>query len=282
MGAGIYQRAVAGPGLVQCIRRQRGAFRRLNNYLNGQVVFFAELKVALVVRRDSLHITRAVSHQDEVGDPDRNFVAGERVEGVAFGEDTFFFHLAGHLLARGLPTKFVNFFLDGGSAGDFGNQFFDHRTAGRKKHGGDAVDGVNPCSECFDGFVTVHNCPADMRAGGFANPVALHGDNAFRPGSFQVIKRCVKFFRIVGDFEVPLFEFAQFDRGVLMPPAATVLYLLVGQHGGAFGAPVEGSLLAVGETLLEHLDKEPLVPAVVLGQASGDFRVPVVAEAESF
>ena len=66
-----------------------------------------------------------------------------------------------------------------------------------------------------------------------------------------------------------------------MPPAAAVHHLLVGQHGGALRAPVHLALLAVDQPFLVHAQKEPLVPAVVLGQAGGDFGGPVVAQAQA-
>ncbi len=57
--------------------------------------------------------------------------------------------------------------------------------------------------------------------------------------------------------------------------------LLVGQHGGAFRTPVDFALLAISQAFLVELEKEPLIPAVVIGQAGGDFAGPVVGEAEA-
>ncbi len=67
-----------------------------------------------------------------------------------------------------------------------------------------------------------------------------------------------------------------------MPPAATVgQHLLIGQHRGAFGTPVDFTLLAIRQSLLEELEEEPLVPAVVLGQAGGELLRPVVGKAQA-
>ena len=65
-----------------------------------------------------------------------------------------------------------------------------------------------------------------------------------------------------------------------MPPAAAVHHLLVRQYRGALRAPVDLAFLAVDQPLLVHAQEEPLVPAVVLGQAGGDLGSPVVPQAE--
>ncbi len=70
-------------------------------------------------------------------------------------------------------------------------------------------------------------------------------------------------------------------RVLFVTPAAAVDDLLVGEDGGAVGAPVDFGLFAVREAGLEHPEEEPLVPAVVVGQAGGDLGGPVVAEAHA-
>ena len=64
-----------------------------------------------------------------------------------------------------------------------------------------------------------------------------------------------------------------------MPPAAAVVdYLLISQHRGALRAPVHQGFFAIRDTALQHLEKKPLVPAIVIGLAGGDLAIPVVAE----
>src|SRR6267143_2916635 len=65
-----------------------------------------------------------------------------------------------------------------------------------------------------------------------------------------------------------------------MTPAAPVHHLLVGQHGLALRAPVHPASFPVSDTALEHSQKKPLVPPVILRLASGNFPAPVVAEPE--
>ena len=52
----------------------------------------------------------------------------------------------------------------------------------------------------------------------------------------------------------------------------------IGQHGLAFVAPVQERRLAIGEAALEHFQEKPLIPAVILRLAGGDFARPVIAE----
>ena len=52
-------------------------------------------------------------------------------------------------------------------------------------------------------------------------------------------------------------------------------HLLVGEHGLVVRAPVDRAVLAVGQPALEHLQEEPLVPAVVLRVAGVEHAVPV-------
>src|SRR5258706_8301726 len=66
-----------------------------------------------------------------------------------------------------------------------------------------------------------------------------------------------------------------------MPPAAAVHHLLIGQDRAAFRAPVHQRLLAVRKIAFEHLQKEPLIPAIVFRLACRDFAIPVIAEGET-
>jgi hypothetical protein len=67
------------------------AFKWLNDYADGQIVFAAELEVALVVGGNGHDGAGSVLHEDEIADPDGKLFAVERIHGVAAGEDTYFF-----------------------------------------------------------------------------------------------------------------------------------------------------------------------------------------------
>src|SRR5882762_7704651 len=93
----------------------------------------------------------------------------------------------------------------------------------------------------------------DTRADGFADPIALHGDDAIGPGAFEFFQIFKELIGVVSGLQKPLLDFAGLDEGVFVTPAvAAVDDLLVGQHGAAVGTPIDAALLAIGETALEH------------------------------
>ena len=61
--------------------------------------------------------------------------------------------------------------------------------------------------------------------------------------------------------------------------AAPVDHLLVGEHRLVVGAPLDRRLGAVGEAALEHLEEDPLRPAVVVGLVGRDLARPVDRDA---
>ena len=61
--------------------------------------------------------------------------------------------------------------------------------------------------------------------------------------------------------------------------AVAVDDLLVGQHGGVLGTPVDRGLLAVGQPALEQLQEDPLRPAVVARLVGAELARPVDRDA---
>ncbi len=143
----------------------------------------------------------------------------------------------------------------------------------RKLNAGGAENGVDAGGEDANLFRAAFESEIDFRAFAAADPVALHGAHFFRP-AFELVQAVEQLIRVGGDAEEPLLEIALLDDGVFVTPAAAVDDLLVGEHGGALRAPVDLALLAVDQALLIHAQEEPLVPAIVVGQAGGDFRLP--------
>jgi hypothetical protein len=83
---------------------------------------------------------------------------------------------------------------------------------------------------------------------------------------------------VVGDAEEPLLELTDLDdRAAAL--AAAVDHLLVGQHRGVLGTPVDRSLLAVGEPALEQAQEQPLRPAVVARLVGAELARPVDRDA---
>ncbi len=114
---------------------------------------------------------------------------------------------------------------------------------------------------------------------GPADPVALHGLDRLGP-AIQLVKILEQFVRIGSDLHEPLRYLAPLDQRV-RAPAAAVDDLLVGQYGLVDRIPVDDRILAVDEAFLEHLGKQPLLPAVVLGLAGRHLAAPVIAVAQA-
>src|SRR5712675_2447878 len=147
-----------------------------------------------------------------------------------------------------------------------------------------AVDGVDARGENLDGLDAgnIGYREPDTRADGFADPIALHGDDAVGPGAFQFFQIFKELIGVVSGLEEPLLDFTGLDERVFVAPAvAAVDDLLVGQHGAAFGAPIDAAFFAIGQATLEHAQKKPLIPTIVLGIAGGDFAPPIVTETEA-
>src|SRR5260370_1396116 len=92
-------------------------------------------------------------------------------------------------------------------------------------------------------WISLPSCGCAFAA---ADPGALHHAPSFRPG-FQAIEIAQQLVGIFGGAQEPLLEFALLYRRALVPPAAALYYLLVGQHGGAIGTPVHLALLAISQ-----------------------------------
>src|SRR5580704_8232652 len=66
-----------------------------------------------------------------------------------------------------------------------------------------------------------------------------------------------------------------------MSPAKPINHLLICKYGGAIGAPVHTALFAESDSLFEHAQEKPLVPAVIIGVTGGNLAAPVVAESKA-
>ena len=140
--------AALGVGRVAAPRDPRGTSRApAHDADDGQTELPGELEVALVVARHGHDGAGAVLHQHVVGDPDRDLLAGGRVDGVAAGEDAGLLplaHLAGDQVLRrgGLAVR-----LDRRRAASARDQAVHQRVLGRQHHEGGAEDGVGPGGE---------------------------------------------------------------------------------------------------------------------------------------
>ena len=105
------------------------------------------------------------------------------------------------------------------------------------------------------------------------DPFFLHGLDIFRPVR-QFIEIVDQPVGIVGNFEIPLGQFA-FDHRGIASLAFAVDHLFVGQNGFIFGTPVNQPRLAVCQPLFEQLNEHPLRPFVIFGTAGDNLARPV-------
>ncbi len=227
----------------------------------------------------------AVIHEDVVGDPDGHALAVERVETEALGVDAVLLDGANVAGFFGLDLLGEHFVDLGAEIGVLGDEIGDQRMFGRELQRGRAVDGVDTSGEdgdfVADGASGAIELEVDEGAFAAADPVALLRNDAIGPAGerVEVFEQLVG---VVGNADEPLLQLALDDgRGFVTPAAAVGEHLLVGQDGGALRTPVDLGVFAIGEALLVELEEEPLVPAIVVGQAGGQLLRPIVGEAEA-
>ena len=283
---GIHQHAIHGG------KRKLGFDRRFLRVLrygqdhqaNVELVFLGKLVIALIVRRHAHDGAGAVVDQDVIRHPDGDFFAIVRIDSVTPGVDAVLFDLAD-------VSDFPGFALLGNQLVDRGaqqvvvpGQTGDQRMLRGELQRSRAVNGVDASREDRNRrrrrVSAAIEFEIDEGTLAAPDPVALHGADFFRPPGKtpEVAQQLVG---VVCDAQKPLFEIPLLHQSVFVAPAASVDHLFVGQNRGAPGAPVHPALLAIGQAFFKELDEKPLVPFVVLGQASGDFTGPVVGEAKA-
>ena len=276
VGAAVGHKAGADIG------RRRGAAVPLdgrNHRADGQAVFAGEVKIPRIVGRHAHYGAGSVGGQHIVGDVDGHAFVVQAVAGVGAGEYARLFLVGGQAVDfRGGagPLNVGVHFL----AAAIGGQLRHQRMFRRQGQEGDAKDGVNARGKGadFPGFQAVfRDVKGDFHAFAAPDPVALHGQDFVRP--VRQAAEVQQFVGVVGDAEKPLLKIPPGDGG-FAALADAVEHLFVGQHRLAGGAPHHGRFGAVGQPLFVELDKEPLVPAVVLRQAADHFPIPVVDGAD--
>jgi hypothetical protein len=278
VGAG---RDAAALGLVAVpVVPHRGGIRlpvHVDHLPDLEAVAPREVEVALVVRRHAHHGALAVAHQHVVADPHRHFRAGERMR---HGESR------GHalLLHRGevrLHHAALLALLDEGSERRIaGGGMRGERMLGSHGAEGDAHQRVGARGEHLQlaGLAVERVGERDVHALAAADPVGLHQPHALRPAG-QTVERVEQLGRELRDPHVVHRDLALLDHGA-RAPAAAVDHLFVREDRLVHGVPVHRAGLAIHDALLEHPQEQPLVPAVVVGAAGGEFALPVDREPE--
>src|SRR5215218_2195574 len=264
----VDHRALAGVGLLELLAVP---IRRRNHGPDLDPVFPRELEVPLVVGRYGHDRTRTVAHQDVVGDVDGDLLPISRVYGVGAGKD------AG-LLPRYVGA--VDLAHPGGPL-DVGAHLFgsllrryllDRRVLRAHHEERGAEERVRAGGKDLDGAV-VFDLEPDPGALGAPDPVPLQRLDPLGPVYMGEVQELLG---VVRDLEEPLRQvFLDDRRPAPLAPPVWPHDLLPRQRRVVPGAPVDGGLHAVGEALLEELEEEPLVPAVVIRVAGDNLGVKV-------
>ena len=246
---------------------------RTNHGANGNAVGGAKLKVALIVRGYGHDGAGAIIHQHEVPDPHRDLFAAVRIHGISAGKVAVLLDVAGTFLGPRVDH------LLGACASGLVEQLRGHWMLRRQNHARGAVDSVDPSGEDADLFLRTIQPEIDLRSLRAADPVALHGQHTIGPMAFELLVNVAQqFVGVGGSLPEPLLQRALLHRRIFVTPAAAFHHLFVGQHRAAFRAPVHQRFLAIRQAALQHLEKKPLIPAIIFGFAGGDLAIPVIAE----
>ena len=226
------------------------------------------------------HGAFAVAHQHVVGDPHREEFAAQRMDHAQARRHSLLFH--GGKVGLGNPAAFA-FVDECGQCRVVPGRKRRQRMFGRHGHVGRAHERVGTGGEDLehsrlaDGGQVVGEM--DLHALGASDPVPLHGLDLFGPVRHPV-ERIEKLIRIGGDSHVVHRDLALLDEGAAAP-AAPVDDLLVGEHRLVNRIPVHGAEFLVDQSLSVQAGEQPLLPAVVVGLAGGEFARPVDRKPET-
>ena len=266
---------LAIPGLPG-LGRERAA-TDVDDRLDRNAVFFREREISLVVRGHAHDGAFPIGHQDVVADPDRHVGAAHGMAYEQTRRDALFLLRRERRLDSG-PV--LAFFDEGGElriaarrmrgermlSGDRAKRHAHDRVGARREHAQAAGRAIDLVGE------------RDVDALAPADPVRLHGTHALGP-TRHGIQRGEQILGVLRDLQVIHRDLAFLDESPRAPTAA-VDDLLVREHGLIDGIPIDLAGLAVGNTLLEHAQEQPLVPAVILGTAGRELARPIESEAE--
>ena len=248
---------------------------------NRQIIGIGEIKVALVMRRAPENSTRAIFHQYEIGDIDRQFtVCHERMPDRQTGVITTF--LGGfYSCFRGAETRaFCKEFCC--RIIFFGNAYSQGvvRSNGNK---GRAIERVGPSGENTDPVRAVtgwrSEVESDLSPLRLADPVGLHQSYTVRP-AVQPVDGSKKIISIFGNFQKPLRQQTALDHRAGTPPT-TVDNLFICKDRIFNRVPVHPAFLAIGQPLFQKAQKHLLFMLIIIRCAGGQFAVPVIGQSHA-
>ena len=147
---------------------------------------------------------------------------------------------------------------------------------GRDDHVGRAEQSVRTGGVDGQG-IALGGLEVDLRAGRASDPVLLLGLDAL--DVVDVIQIVDQALGVLGDGQHPLALGLAHDLGTAALAYAANDFLVC-QHALTGGAPVDGHLLLVCQTVLEQLEEDPLGPLIVVRVGGVDLTRPVKGQAE--
>ena len=146
----------------------------------------------------------------------------------------------------------------------------------RQHHIAYAKHRIRTGSEYFYTVACFLYCKAQQSAFTAANPVFLHDAHFVWPTA-QFIQVFQQTICIIGNFKEPLFQRFLFYH-TIAAFALSFYYLFISQYSLAARTPVYRCAFFISQTFFIKLQKEPLGPFIVFGQASGYLSVPIIAQ----
>src|SRR5581483_1555274 len=193
--AGVFDHAVIDEWLLHRGAVVECAIFRPDYRHDRDAVGPAEFEIALVVGRHGHDRARSIAHQDEIADPDGNSRPAEGMDSAASGWQAKLLDIT-RVLARGS----VDHFLDLQPFRFVLNQEIHERMFLGQYQASRAVDGIDPCGKDANLLGKAVNREIDFSAFRTSNPVALHGQHAFRPAVLQFAHVIQQFRGVRGGF----------------------------------------------------------------------------------
>ena len=273
----LHRQAVQDAGIDQDTGgavRERCFFHiaALNHFDDRKVKFLRKFPVARIVAGNSHDGAGSVRGEYVIGDKDRDLLSVDRVDGGHTVQAN-----AGLILGnlRALKIGFtrcgflvcLNFI----PILDLILPLAEQGMLRGKNHICHAVERIG--AGCENGeFVARGGSKINFRAGGTADPVFLLCLHAL--GIIHEIEIVDEAIRIRGDFKHPLrLDFMHHRAAAAFTHAFHDF--LIGKNTFAGGAPVDGHLFFIGETVLEELQENPLRPFVIIRVCGVDFTGPI-------
>ncbi len=260
---------------------RRVEFGRAHHRGHAQSIGADKIKVALIVRGAAEDRARAIFHEHEIGDIDRQPPGGvERVQHFEAGVVALLLRSLDRGdrradLARLLDERMKRRVMVSRRGGQRMVRRDRHEFRAKQRVRTGRVDVELACLRLALQRAKRRRIDdePDRKALRAPDPVLLHQADFFRP-PLEMVEACQQIVGIVGDLEEPLGELALLDRRA-RAPAAPVDHLLVGEHRLVDRVPIDLRLLARDQACGKEIEEKLLLVLVVARIAGRDLARPV-------